>query len=161
MSFCTVSSPMIRFRSSGDSPGGKPCACALAFGLRLSPKKNATFCLNPFRQRGLVKLVTPYFSRTASIVVSRCKLSSTTFALNSAVYCCRFLVVISFRYLSGERLLPYTLVHYIRYQIDHYVENKRIKYAIDHDRYPRYFSDQEVRRLLSTDTNWLRRTKNS
>jgi len=47
------------------------------------------------------------------------------------------------------------------YNIGHYVENKRIQYAIDHDRYPRYFSDQEVRRLLSADTNWLRRTKNS
>src|SRR5260370_28159944 len=67
----------------------------------------------------IIEVVTPYFRRTASIVVSRCKLSSTTFALNSAVYCCRFLVVISFWYLSREHLLPYPLVHYIRYRTNY------------------------------------------
>src|SRR6266566_6511923 len=116
MSFCTVRSPMIRFRSSGDSPGAYPCACALAFGLHLSPKSNGTFWLNSCRHRWIIEVETPNFLRTSSMVVSRCMLSKTTLALNSAVYCCRFLVAISFRYLSGECFLPYVLVHYIRYR---------------------------------------------
>src|SRR5712692_799912 len=87
ISFCTVNSPMIFLRSSGDSPGAYPWACALALGLRLSPKRSGRFCLNSSRQRWIIEVETPYFLRTSSMVVSRCRLSKTTFALNSDVYC--------------------------------------------------------------------------
>src|SRR4051794_36300599 len=38
------------------------------------------------------------------------------------------------------------------FSVGDFVEAKRLQYAIGHDRYPRYFNDREVRRLLSTDT---------
>src|SRR6185437_13507217 len=44
ISFCTVNSPMIFFKSSGDSPGAYPCACAFCFGSRLSEHTPVAFC---------------------------------------------------------------------------------------------------------------------
>ncbi len=43
------------------------------------------------------------------------------------------------------------------YNAGDFVEAKRPQYAKDHGRYPRYFNDREVKRLLSSETNWLRR----
>lgn len=88
---------------------------ALAFGLRLSPKSRGRFFWNSSLQRWIIELETPYFLRTSSIVVSRCKLSKTTFALNSGVYFFLLYSAILSPYLSGSFFLPYSLVKYSRY----------------------------------------------
>ena len=130
ISFCTVNSPMILLRSSGDSPGAYPWACALAFGLRLSPKSSGRFFWNSSLQRWIIELETPYFLRTSSIVVSRCKLSKTTFALNSGVYCFLLYSAIHSPYLSGSLFLPYPLVKYSRYWTDMF-RNKQLQLNVN------------------------------
>jgi TIR domain len=47
------------------------------------------------------------------------------------------------------------------FSVGDFVETKRSRYSKDHNRYPRYFNDREVRRLLSGDTNWLRRSRSA
>src|SRR5260221_9078078 len=56
---------------------------------------------------------TPNFWRTSSMVVSRCRLSSTTFNLNSAVYCLRFFSMGSNTFHFSP--FPCSSVHYTRY----------------------------------------------
>src|SRR5512135_456472 len=60
-----------------------------------------------------MEFVTPNFVRTSSKVVSRCGLSSTTFNLNSGVYCLRCFPMDSNTF--HFRFFPYSPVHYTRY----------------------------------------------
>src|SRR5260370_3628104 len=73
------------------------------------------FCWNSCLQRWIIELETPYFLRTSSMVVSRWRLSRTTFALNSGVYCFLLYSTIHSPYPSGSFFLPYLLVKYSRY----------------------------------------------
>src|SRR6266702_7556676 len=71
------------------------------------------FARNSCLQRWIIEVATPNFVRTSSMVVSRCRLSRTTFNLNSAVYCFRVFAIASNTFLF--RSLPCSLVHYTRY----------------------------------------------
>ena len=84
--FWTVNSPISFFNSSGDSPAAYPSAFARVFGLRLSVKTPGPSCWNSCRHRLTTELGTSNLRHTSSMVVSRCKLSTTTLNLNSAVY---------------------------------------------------------------------------
>src|SRR6266566_8441163 len=61
-----------------------------------------------------MEFVTPNFLRTSSKVVSRCKLSSTTFSLNSGVCCFRCFSICSNTFLVP--FFPSSPVYYTRYR---------------------------------------------
>src|SRR6266568_3884177 len=82
-SFCTVRSPISFFSSSGDSPGSYPCALARLPGSRWEAHTSGPLCWNACRHRLTIEEETANLRHTSSMVVSRCKLSSTTLNLNS------------------------------------------------------------------------------
>src|SRR5260370_10213858 len=87
ISFCTVSSPISFFRSSGDSPGSYPCAFLRLFGSRWSANISGPRCWNACLQRLTTEAARLNLRQTSSRVVSRWKLSMTTLNLNSGSYC--------------------------------------------------------------------------
>jgi hypothetical protein len=83
LSICTVCSPMIVVRSSGDSPGASPCERAFGAGSRFSAPHVAVCIWHAFFQRCSIEHEMPTRRHTASCVVSRCTLSGTAFMVNS------------------------------------------------------------------------------
>src|SRR5258707_25065 len=95
---------MIFLSSSGDSAGSSWRSCSLC----LPSKAAGSCCWNSCLHRLITELGTSNFRHTASMVVSRWKLSITAFNLNSDVYCLRLLVI-------GSYLLSLLTVYFIRY----------------------------------------------
>ena|SRR5437667_4426972 len=88
MSFCMYSSPMRRFSSAGDSPGGGGLSrggADVPLPEGLLKTASAALELNCSRQRCSTDFATLYLVQTAVKVVSRCMLSSTIFNFCSGV----------------------------------------------------------------------------